>query len=74
MDLFEISIGEFVTLLGILVLFIVNAQMPFTIFSVSMLLDEFVLLLRGWFVFAPRIAVILHDLASVDEPLAVLEV
>src|SRR3982074_3682578 len=70
---FEIPIRKFVSsfLIGILVR--IDPQIPLSIFREAMLLDVFVLFLRGWLMFAPHLALIKDHLLLPYEVLRVLE-
>src|SRR3981189_636373 len=71
MDIFKIAIGELIMSFRILPAFIIYPQIPSPIFSHSVALDKFVLLLRGRSVFAPRIPRVEYELAPLDKPLAI---
>src|SRR6267378_1974622 len=57
-DLLEIAVGELVMLLRVRGLRGVHAQVPPTVFTEAVALDERVLLLRGRTMLAPRVAVV----------------
>lgn len=71
MDVDEVAIREFVPLLGVLRLLIVDTQMPFCILFKSVLIDELIFLLSGRLVVTPcvsfvaRKVVVVHQLFSV---------
>jgi hypothetical protein len=67
MNIFEIAIGKLVSLLGILRLMIVNAQMPFCIFAESVQSDEFVLFVCGRPMSAPRAFTVRYEMSLFDE-------
>src|ERR1700693_5158138 len=73
MDVFEISIGQLVVSLGVLVFFVVDSQMPLAVFGKALALDELILLLRRRLVFAPGIALVEHESSLVDEFFCILE-
>ena len=72
-DLLEIAVGELVPLLGLLALLIVYAQAPLAVFGVAVPLDERVLLVGGWAVFAPVIPHVELEPARADKLLRVFE-
>jgi hypothetical protein len=57
-DLSEIPVGKFVVSLGLLGLFVVDAQIPFAVFGKTVEAKECVFLFRGRPVFAPCIALV----------------
>jgi hypothetical protein len=67
MNIFEIAIGELVSLLGILRVMIVNAQMPFCIFAESVQSDEFILFVCGRPMPAPRTFAISDEMSFFDQ-------
>jgi hypothetical protein len=67
MNVFEIAIGELVSLLGILRVMIVNAQMPFCIFAESVQSDEFILFVCGRPMSAPRAFTVRYETSLFDE-------
>jgi len=66
MNIFEIAIGELVSLLGILWIMI-DAQMPFCIFAESVQSDEFVLIICGRPMSAPRAFAVRYEMSLFDE-------
>jgi hypothetical protein len=73
MELLEISIDEFVMCLRLRVFLVVYAKMPFRVFGEAMLLDDLILVLRGWAMLTPRISIIEHNFLCVDQFLGVIE-
>jgi len=71
-SLFEISVWKLIMSFGILSILVVNCQIPLPIIKEPMLLYELIFLTRRRLVFAPRIPLILYELALVDECLGVL--
>jgi hypothetical protein len=67
MNIFEIAIGEFVSLLRILRVMIVNAQMPFCIFAESVQSDEFILFVCGRPMSAPSAFAISDQMSLFDQ-------
>src|SRR5712671_2558908 len=72
MDIFKIAIGELIMSFRILPAFIIYPQIPSPIFSHSVPLDKFILLLRGRSVFAPRIPLVEYELALLDKSLGMV--
>jgi hypothetical protein len=66
MNIFEIAIGELISLLGILRVMIVNAQMPFCIFAESVQSDEFILFAYGRPMSAPRAFTVRYEMSLFD--------
>ena len=67
MNIFEIAIGELVSLLGILRVMIVNPQMPFCIFAESVQSDEFVLFVCRRPMSAPCAFTVRYEVSLFDE-------
>src|SRR5258706_15059384 len=72
MDIFKIAIGELIMSFRILAAFIIYPQIPSPIFSHSVPLDKFILLLRGRSVFAPRIPLVEYELALLNKSLGIV--
>jgi hypothetical protein len=54
----EIPMGKFVVPLGLLGFFVVESQIPLTVFGKTVEANEFIFLLRGRPVLAPRISLV----------------
>src|SRR3979490_861326 len=65
-DLFEIPIREFVVSFGILRLFVVDSQIPLAVFGKAVEANEFIFLLCGRPMLAPRIALVEYKSSFVD--------
>ena len=68
MNIFEIAIGELVSLLGILRVTVINAQMPFCVFAESAQSDKLVFLICRRSMFAPCTFSVRDNMFLVDEP------
>ncbi len=67
MNIFEIPVGELIPSLGVLAVLIVNAEIPFGVFIITMKTNELVLLLCCRTILAPVISIVEDVLAFVDE-------
>src|SRR5260370_1560124 len=73
MNIFKISIGELIMPFRIHSVIIIYSQTPSSILSESVLLDKFILLLRGrWSMFTPRIPLVEYELALLDKSLGMV--
>src|SRR5438270_5321025 len=57
-NLFKIAVGKFIPLFGIFILFCIDSQVPFPIFTKAMLFNILVLILCRWLVLTPHISLI----------------
>ena len=73
MDVFKITIREFMPSLGILVLLLVDPQIPFRIFPEPMRCEELILCLRRRPMLAPRIPIVEHKTPGDNEFLGKVE-
>ena len=73
MDVFKITIREFMPSLGILVLLLVDPQIPFRIFPEPMRCEELILCLRRRPMLAPRISFVEHKTPGDNEFLGKVE-
>lgn len=73
MDPFKIPIGKLVVSLGIFGTLVVDAQIPFAVFSKADSAEKFIFLFGRWPVFAPRIPFVEYKLTFVDERLGMAE-
>src|SRR6202030_1792826 len=73
MHVFKITIREFMPSLGILVLLLVDPQIPFRIFAEPMRCEELILRLRRRPMLAPRISFVEHKTPDDNEFLGKLE-
>ena len=55
MNFLEVAVGKHVFFLSLLVVLIINAQVPFSVFLNPVRADEVILLLRGRLMLAPRV-------------------
>jgi hypothetical protein len=69
-NFFKIAIGEFVVLLGLLIVLIIHAQMPFAVFAKTVRADEFIFFLRRRLVLAPCISVVRYEGSPAHEVLS----
>ena len=63
----KIAVGEFVALFGLLVLLVVDPQMPLAVFAESVAANEFIFFPCGRLVLAPVIALVDDDFFFLDE-------
>src|SRR5580704_17802081 len=73
MNVDEVAIWEFVPLLGILRLLIVDTQMPFCVLFKSVLIDELIFLLSGRLVVTPCVSLVAHKTVFVHQSLSMIE-
>src|SRR6202030_1015970 len=73
MDINKVAVGESVSLFGVLRFLIVDAKMPFRVFSKSMLLDEIVFILSGGLVLNPCVSFVPHKVVFHHQPLSVIK-
>jgi hypothetical protein len=73
MNIFKVTVGKFVSPLGVLGVAIVNSQMPFCVLIEAMLPNELILELARRPVFGPRAFSVKHDSSTVDELRGVLQ-
>ena len=72
-NLLEIPKGEFIVSLGVLRLFVVDAQIPPAVFGKTVRANEFIFLLCGRPVLAPCIALVEYKFSFVDELFGMLK-
>src|SRR5258708_26076286 len=72
-DTVEIPREKSVPFLGVLVLLVVDSQVPFRVLSNAVQPDELVLFLRGGVVFPPRVPVVEYYFSLLDESQGLLE-
>ena len=67
MDIFEVAIGKFVSLFGLLSIALVNSKMPFCIFAESVQTDKLILFVCLRPMLAPRAFAICNEVALFNE-------
>jgi hypothetical protein len=72
-DLLEISVREFVSLFGFLIMLLVDAQMPLGEFAEAVRADEFIFVPRRRLVFAPCIALVGDEFCPAHKTLGMVE-
>src|ERR1700722_1019827 len=72
-DVMEIAIGELIPPLGMFALLFVEAQIPFAVFAIAMLIDELVLIVGSRLVLAPVVPLVEHEPSGDDKRLGVFK-
>jgi len=67
MQIFEVTVRKLISCLGVGGFSVVDAQVPFPVFSKPMLVDELILFLRGRLVLAPIISLVVNQLPVLDQ-------
>src|SRR5579864_4032903 len=66
-NLFKIAVGKFISAFGLFILFCIDSQMPFRIFTKAMLFKKLVLILCRWLMLAPHVFLIKDKFPLLDQ-------